>query len=153
LLILAVSTYSQDSARAIYTASIRVDSSTKEQLYSKAKSWFAKTFKSDSTMIRMDNLVVGELSNTGLIKCFISREFGRKTKIWVRYTLSVYPMDEKYTYEYAVIGMETPNHYDFSSKDYNYYLKKSYKGEKVGTSLVGDVEFDRIRLLASLEKQ
>jgi hypothetical protein len=148
---LSIYTYAQDSAKAYYTAVVKVDSSTKAELYTKARSWFAKTYNSSKSVIQMDDKDAGEIVGRGAAEAYINAGLGVKLKMWVQYTLAVFMKDGKYKYEYNVTGMEPSDPKNQWSRDYNYYLDKSYSGKKAGTSLVGDVEADKNALLASLE--
>lgn len=95
--------YCQDriSPALAFTEVVQVDSilSSKE-LYQRARSWFAESYRSAQDVIQMDDKENGKIIGKGSIKynsnVFIASE---GTRGWIRYTISIQVKDGRYRYE------------------------------------------------------
>jgi hypothetical protein len=78
LLLFALKSYAQDevtlpvdsSGNTVYTEVINLDSTSKNDLYLRAKEWFAKTYKSSQSVIQMDDKEGGVISGKALTEFF-----------------------------------------------------------------------------------
>jgi len=68
---------------------------TKNELYSRAREWFAVTFNSANNVIQMDDEKNGKIIGKGFSDIVIMF-FGSKTKEMLHFTLSVYVKEERY---------------------------------------------------------
>lgn len=68
---------------------------TQQELYSRAREWFAKTYNSAQSVIQMDDKdkIVGKAAMTAYYKNY---HFGN-----IYYTISIYLKDDKYKYEFT----------------------------------------------------
>lgn len=86
--------------RITYTEVVYVDSTiNKLELYSRAREWFAKTYKSSTNVLQMDDKESGKLVGKALMHVY-HRALGSDYKSgYVNYTISVYLKDGRYKYE------------------------------------------------------
>ena len=88
------------SKKITYTDKVFVDSATnKQELFSRAREWFAKTYKSSSKVIQMEDKESGKIIGKALMQVYhkglgMSFESG-----YINYTFSIYIKDGKYKYE------------------------------------------------------
>ena len=87
-----------NSTRKItYTEVVFVDSLTnKQELFSRAKEWFAKTFQSSTNVIQMEDKEDGKIIGKALLPIYNKTlgDFGH-----IHYTISIFLKDGRYKYE------------------------------------------------------
>jgi hypothetical protein len=81
-----------------YTDVIPVDSTSKDQLYTRAKRWFAETYKSAKDVIQLDDKENGEIIGKGLFNETLS-VIGTKYDISVYEAVKIFIKDNKVKYE------------------------------------------------------
>ena len=95
--------YSQENSGSpiTYTEVIKVDSNvSSKELYIRARTWFAETYRSAKDVIQMDDKESGILVGKGNFKYTSSVFMGSEgTKGWVRYTITISVKDGRYKYE------------------------------------------------------
>ena len=74
---------------------ILVSGTSKSELYSRAREWFAVTFNSANNVIQMDDEQNGKIIGKGFSDIVITF-FGSKTTEMLHFTLSVYVKEERY---------------------------------------------------------
>jgi hypothetical protein len=83
-----------------YSEVIKVDSlESKMELYSKAREWFAKTYKSSSDVIQMDDRESGKLVGKALMQVYHKALGSTFPSGYINYTISIYIKDGRYKYE------------------------------------------------------
>lgn len=86
-----------------YEEVVKVDSTiTKEELYNRARSWYAATYKSEKDVMSIDDKVLGEISGNGAI-WYESQKFYAGVlcaKGYVRYKINIYVKDGRYKYNF-----------------------------------------------------
>ena len=83
-----------------YSEVIKVDSlESKMVLYSKAREWFAKTYKSSSDVIQMDDKESGKLVGKALMQVYHKALGSSFPSGYINYTISIYVKDGRYRYE------------------------------------------------------
>lgn len=86
--------------RINYTAVITVDNIlSKSDLYTRARQWFAKTYKSASSVIQMEDRESGTIVGKALMQVHHKAMGGLVESGHISYTLSVYVKDGRYKYE------------------------------------------------------
>lgn len=102
------------SKRIEFAEVVQADSLKKDELYSRAREWFAKTFKSADHVLQMDDREAGKLIGKG----FADLDFSTKMtviKIKMYFTLTISIKDGKYRYVFSDIYYKGyPNSYDLS---------------------------------------
>jgi hypothetical protein len=92
-----------DSAtnKITYSDVVHVDSfSSKLELFSRAKEWFTKTYKSSTSVIQMEDREDGKIIGKGLLKVYMTTILGSKLESgYINYTISIYTKDGRYKYE------------------------------------------------------
>jgi uncharacterized protein with TBP-like fold DUF4468 len=102
-LIFSLRSYSQDSLRTpvAYSEVIKIDTTlSSNELYLRARAWFAESYRSAQDVIQMDDKENGKIIGKGNIK-YTSRIFAGSggTKGWIRYTISIQVKNGRYKYE------------------------------------------------------
>lgn len=83
-----------------YSEVVIMDSTiNKNELYSRAREWFAKAFKSSINVIQMDDKENGKIIGKGLTQVY-HKSFGKSYPSGnINFTISLYLKDGKYKYE------------------------------------------------------
>lgn len=84
-----------------YSEVIKVDSVNKQELFSRAREWFAKAYKNSSKVIQMEDKESGKIVGKALMQVYhkalgMSFESG-----YINYTISIYIKDGRYKYEFV----------------------------------------------------
>jgi len=89
-----------ETGKITYTEVAYVDDSTttKDQLYSVAREWFARTFKSSNDVLQMDDRKAGKLIGKGSFEIEMTPYL---TESYVEFTISIYVKNGKYKYEFT----------------------------------------------------
>ncbi len=88
------------TGRITFTEVVKVDSTTsKEQLYSRAREWFAKSYNSSKDVIQMDDKTSGKIVGKAIFKTYLESIIGPYTSGNIGYTISVIVKDGRYKYE------------------------------------------------------
>lgn len=82
-----------------YTSVVSVDSASKDQLYTRAKRWFAEAFKSAQDVIQLDDKESGEIIGKGAYQTSYQATFAMSLTTWVNFKVNISVKDEKYKYE------------------------------------------------------
>lgn len=92
-----------DTKKITYTEVVLVDSSTtKQELYSKAREWFAKTYVSSTNVLQMEDKENGKLIGKALMEVSFKTILGTNFPGgFINYTISIYLKDGKYKYEFT----------------------------------------------------
>jgi len=81
-----------------YSEVVKVDGATKDQLYTRSREWFARTFKSAKDVLQMDDRAAGKVIDKGYTQgSFVMLLSAMKFDIW--YTVSITGKDGRYRYE------------------------------------------------------
>lgn len=112
-----------------YSAIIKVEGISKDELYNRAKEWFVITYNSAQDVLQMDDKsagkIIGKGTSSGKYKFMMSN-----TDYYLNYTLSVTVKDGRYRYEFSQFTVETLGKYSSGGRSsINQYLP-SYKNEK-----------------------
>lgn len=87
------------SGKITYKEVVFVDSlSNKQDLFSRAREWFAKAYKSSTSVIQMEDKESGKIVGKALIPVFY-KYMGSQPGGNINYTISIYLKDGKYKYE------------------------------------------------------
>ena len=88
------------TGKIIYTEVVALDSArTSADLYSSAREWFAKAYKSSNNVLQMDDREGGRIVGKALMQVY-HRALGRDFPSgYINYTISVYVKDGRYKYE------------------------------------------------------
>lgn len=83
----------------VYTEVIKVDSTTKEELYNRAKRFFVETYKSANDVVQLDDKENGEIIGKGIFKVMYNQGIAGMQPTSVYHTISVAVKDGRYKYE------------------------------------------------------
>lgn len=90
------------SGKITYTEVVYVDSlANKQELFSRAREWFAKAYKSSTNVLQMEDKENGKLVGKALIKVYFKAFIGNQyfPGGYINYTISIYIKDGRYKYE------------------------------------------------------
>lgn len=86
-----------------YEEVVTVDSTiTKDELYNRARSWYADTYKSEKDVMSITDKELGEISGNGAIR-FEPRTFyfgSMCARGWVMYKINIYVKEGRYKYNF-----------------------------------------------------
>lgn len=88
------------TGRITYTAIVSVDSvSSKQQMYLRAREWFAKTYRSSKDVIQMEDSVSGKIIGKALMQVYNKGLGMLHNSGYINYTISVFVKNGRYKYE------------------------------------------------------
>jgi hypothetical protein len=131
LLFIFTGLFAQDSALT-FSRVVSIENVSKNELYDRAKSWFAETYKSAKDVIQMDDKEAGKLIGKGNFR-YDSKVFSGSTQTtgWISYTITLQVKDNKYRYEITNFRHDGNGDYDFglitSSENCPYEMKSTFK--------------------------
>lgn len=84
-----------------YSEAVFVDSLTnKQELFSRTREWFAKTYKSSTNVIQMEDKENGKIVGKALMQVYHKGLFSELYESgYINYTISIYIKDGRYKYE------------------------------------------------------
>jgi len=83
-----------------YSEVVYVDSlANKEELFSRAREWFAKAYKSSTNVIQMEDKESGKIVGKALMKVYHKTLGSNYPSGYINYTISIYLKDGRYKYE------------------------------------------------------
>lgn len=89
-----------DTKLITYTAVESVDTTIgKLELYSRAREWFAKAYKSSQNVIQMDDKESGKIVGKALMQVYHKALGSNYPSGYINYTISIYFKDGRYKYE------------------------------------------------------
>ena len=90
---------SAETHRITYTGVVEVPGVSKDDLYTRATEWFAKTYNSSNAVLQMQDRAAGELVGKPVLPTTVRSLGANYPAGIVKYTISVYLKDGKYKYE------------------------------------------------------
>jgi hypothetical protein len=88
------------TGKITYTEVVVVDSlSNKQELFSRAREWFAKAYKSSTNVIQMEDKESGKIVGKALMQVYHKALGSNFPSGYINYTISIYIKDGKYKYE------------------------------------------------------
>ncbi|MVN76906.1 DUF4468 domain-containing protein [Hymenobacter sp. HMF4947] len=90
---------SAETHRITYTDVVDVPGATKDELYTRASEWFAKTYNSANNVLQMQDRTAGQLVGKPVLATTVRSLGANYPAGIVKYTISVYLKDGKYKYE------------------------------------------------------
>lgn len=92
--------FDDDTKRITYSEVITVDSSTtKNELYSRGREWFAKAYKSSTDVLQMDDKESGKIVGKALMQVYHKALGSNYKSGYINYTISLYLKEGRYKYE------------------------------------------------------
>lgn len=88
-----------------YTGIVIVDSTDKLKLYTKAKKWFIKQYRSAKDVIQLDDKENAEVIGKGFFETIWENSFTSERKVNVWHTVKIYLKDNKFKYEITDITL------------------------------------------------
>ena len=93
-----------------YSEVVYVDSlANKEQLFSRAREWFAKAYKSSTNVIQMEDKESGKIVGKALMKVYHKALGLTYPSGYINYTISIYLKDGRYPRWCAIVSRSLPN--------------------------------------------
>ena len=90
-------TVDSTNGNIVFSEVIIIDSTNKNELYSRAREWFALTFNSADAVLQMDDRESGKLIGKALQYIFIPTALST-VKVKMYYTISIYVKENRYKY-------------------------------------------------------
>jgi len=85
-----------------YSEVVNVDSlSKKQELYSRAREWFARAFKSSTNVIQMEDKENGKIVGKALMQVYHKALGSNYPSGCINYTVSIYLKDGRYKYQFS----------------------------------------------------
>lgn len=144
-----------DSATKQYSYSevVIVDSTSKDELYLRAKEWFANSFKSANDVLQMDDKEAGKLIGKGNTDIHV-KSVGLTVPVMLKFTVKVTAKDNRYRYEITnLIYRNYANEYnlnptDVPAEDFQF---KNGKATKMQQQYIDQTDATVKALIASLK--
>jgi hypothetical protein len=95
-----------ESGNIVFDETVTIDSTTKSQIYSKAREWFAVNFQSADAVLQMDDKDAGKLIGKAW-QDINSPAAAGDVKFKIYYTISIFVRDNKYKYSISSILYKT----------------------------------------------
>jgi|ERR1035437_207025 hypothetical protein len=166
MLVLTLSSFSQTNVfpldangEIVYSGIVNVDSINSKELYVRAHTWFANTFKSAKSVIQLDDKEAGKIIGKGFIEVVTPFKAGVMGTVGfvgnVYFTLDIQTKDGKYKYvlsNFSYINSINDAEFDFKSSSVvknGLYQKKWdlwWQNAKINTNA------DVLNLIESLKK-
>lgn len=111
------------TGRISFKEVVKEDSTKKDALYLKAKTWVSKTFKSAKDVIQIDDKEGGLLGLKGVSVLYFYSTYDRievKTEVYLNYLINLEFKDGRYRYEITDLTCKTlpPYAYTFKAEDW-----------------------------------
>ena len=128
------------SNKITYTKVVWLDTSlTQLELFSRAREWFARAFKSSNNVIQMEDKDAGKIVGKGLTQVYCKSMGADRKCGFVNFTISIYLKDGRYKYEITDFyhsGQQNQNIPDYGpcenwindKRKYKYKDNKTNKG-------------------------
>jgi hypothetical protein len=89
------------TGKTLFMGIVKVDSVSKDELYNRASTWFAKSFNSAQNVLQKNDRVDGVLIGRALFLHYMKGLLGENIQPGnaINYTISVYTKDGRYKYE------------------------------------------------------
>jgi hypothetical protein len=130
MLVLTLTSFSQtqqinifplnENGEIVYSGVVNVDSVNSKELYVRAHTWFANTFKSAQSVIQLDDKEAGKIIGKGFIQVITPIKPKAKNILIgdVYFTLEIQTKDGKYKYDFTNFSYKndiSDDKYDFKS--------------------------------------
>jgi len=156
-----------------YSEVVFLDSSiTKQELFSRAREWFAKAYKSSLNVVQMEDKESGKIIGKALMQVYHKALGANYPSGYINYTISIYLKDGRYKYEitnfyhsgeYTGSGNKIPDYGACEEminttkktmgisyqKTFNYYLFQMDRDIKV---LISDLKSSMIKNVVATNK-
>lgn len=152
LLLLPFSLFAQDfpldsiTQRVVYKAVVPAEA-TKDQLYTRSRTWFAKTFQDADKVLTLEDKEAGQLIGKGFSPVAFR---GETFRIW--FSLVVECKDNKYRYTFENLELQTASNRQSLEVFYNRMLDKKGQIKPVAQPMIVAIQ-DRIKDLQASLKQ
>ncbi|MDO7885316.1 DUF4468 domain-containing protein [Hymenobacter cheonanensis] len=90
---------SAETHHITYTGVVEVPGATKDELYTRATEWFAKTYNNANSVLQMQDRAAGQLVGKPVLATTVRSLGSNYPAGIVKYTISLYLKDGKYKYE------------------------------------------------------
>jgi hypothetical protein len=88
------------TSKITYSEVVYVDSlANKQELFSRAREWFAKAYKSSTNVIQLEDKESGKILGKALIQVYHKSMGSNYPSGYINYTISIYVKDGRYKYE------------------------------------------------------
>ena len=88
------------TSKITYSEVVHVDSlANKQELFSRAREWFAKAYKSSTNVIQMEDKESGKIVGKALMQVYHKALGTEYQSGYINYTISIYIKDGRYKYE------------------------------------------------------
>jgi len=142
-LIIPLLSFSQDEAKLPFDQDGRVvysnvieQTATKNELYLRAKEWFARTFKSSQDVIQFDDKETGKIIGKGFSSGSFRGQLGVTVPTDVYFTMSVATKDNKYKYEISAITAKFQAGNKLTIEEANEWVVKKKSGKAAAARLI-----------------
>jgi hypothetical protein len=90
----------KETGKITFTEVVELDEKlTQDQVYSKAREWFAKAYNSSSNVIQMDDMESGKIVGKALMEVYHKSLGMMHPSGQINYTISIYMKEGRYKYE------------------------------------------------------
>jgi hypothetical protein len=120
--------------KVTYQGVVQIPGINRNELYSRAKEWFAKNFKSVKDVLQMDDKEAGKLIGKG--------NFDIGDNCYYNFTLSIFIKDNKYKYIITDYTFNHPSIYGNAESVYDYPIES----EKCAFKMRGKPLWNKLRL-------
>jgi len=159
LLFLACNCFSQEiqklpidtvTKNITYQEVVYVDGINKNQLYTRAKEWFVKTFVSAKEVIQLDDKEVGKIIGKGSSNTSYTY-LGVFVSVNIDYTISITLKDNKYRYEITSFKANWPAN-SASAEELLNIVEKKKSGQAVAKRVISLIDKKGVELANSIKQ-
>ena len=102
--------------KVVYTETISIDGISKEELYKRAKLFFADNYKSAKSVINFDDS--SDVRGTGTMSASYKGGFMGPMYFTIKHSVGIKVKDGKFRYEISQLGIGNSQGYDYYSAEY-----------------------------------
>lgn len=133
-----------------YQGVVKVEGASKDDLYLRAREWFAKTFKSAQAVLQMDDKQAGKLIGKGASKSYYTYML-YPVEYNLNYTISITTKDGRYRYEISSFRVNSESGMNrLIEGPYDVYNKNKGTGLVMFKKIIPFVESTSIDLVSGI---
>jgi len=164
IVIMFVSLSSKGQEVLTFTDVVKIDSISKNELYNRAKLWFATTFNSLKDVLQIEDKDAGQLVGNSLFK-YTPTVFNANARIVgnIKLTIKIFVKDGRYKYEFTNFIHESKSNSEYGGLDFGLITtdktcpnpkKNMFSGwnDKVWLDIKNQIEINTTHLIESLKK-
>lgn len=131
-----------DTKKITYQEVVHVDSTSKDELYTRAREWFARNFVSSKEVLQMEDRAAGKIIGKGSADGYATFQKA-SVGYWLHYTISITIKEGRYRYEITDFKIQmNPSVFIHNPQSYDaeYYYNFTFQDTAISKNLVEDIK-------------